>query len=192
MAERPRKPGFRVEKHPQEREKEPKTKILILEDQFAEQAQQGLDLPCFEVRIVKSIEELKNLNPQEFQPDIVILDLEVPEKEGERPVDNSKVSTAIVREKFSEAPTFYYTSYLHGERMRGVGDTPDLARWHREPYSARGLLDEETAAKFREKYPELKDISDKSNPKNWLTVLQVLPVVTSQLKFTEKLLSFHF
>jgi len=191
MAEQPKGPGFGVEKHPQERKREPKIKILILEDQFAEQAKQGLSLPCFEVKVVKSIEELKNLDPQEFQPDIVILDIEVPKKEGETPVDTSKVSKAIVQEKFGNPPIFYYTSVFHGGRqVGGVGELPSLARTGKVGLS--GVLREEKIDELIKKYRELSGLPDKSKPGNWLLVFQILPVINTSLEFLDKLRSFHF
>jgi DNA-binding response OmpR family regulator len=58
------------------------------------------------VKIVKNIEELKNIDPKDFQPDLIILDVNVPDKEGEEPKNNSRLSSAIVKEKFSNVPVF--------------------------------------------------------------------------------------
>jgi uncharacterized protein (UPF0335 family) len=170
MVEQPQGLESRVEKHPQE----PKIKILILEDQFAEQAQQGLNLPCFEVRVVKTLEELRKLDPQEFQPDIAILDIEVPEREGEKPSASSE-SENIIRKKYGFVPLFYYTSHREGES--GVSDVPLLAiEWKRHYLEGR-LWGKDKVSKLKEICPEIENIWDKSKPENWLTVLLLLPII---------------
>jgi len=162
----------KLERHPEERE--PKIRILILEDQFGEQAKQGLNLPCFEVRVVRTLEELRNIDPEEFQPDIAILDIEVPEREGEKPSVSSE-SENIIRKKYGYVPLFYYTSRKEGES--GVSDVPLLAIEWKRHYLEGGLWGKEKARKLKEIYPEIENIWDKSKPENWLTVLLLLPII---------------
>lgn len=175
--------GEKFEWERKEKEKIPKTKILVLEDQFAQVAREGLNLPHLETKIVSSIEELEEIDPKEFAPDIVILDLEVPEKKGKEPEYNEKLSTKIVNEKFKEPLIIYYTSFLHHDKLRGgVGDYPDIAR----SYGLRFYLENKYEDLLKID-PELKNIADKSNPENWKRVLEVLPIVCSGPKLTEKI-----
>jgi len=169
-------------------EKEQKTKILILEDEFGAQAKEGLNLPCFETQVVSSIEELENIEP-EFKPDIVILDLHVPNKKGEEAISNDKISTKIIKEKYKDTPVFYYTSYTHsGHKQGGVGDSPEDAR---DFYLF--FYNEQAGRAISEKYPEMRKIPDKSNPENWQRILEILPIVSNNFKFlTEKLRLFKF
>jgi hypothetical protein len=148
---------------------------LVLEDEYKEQAQRGINFSFLEGKIVDKVDKLKELNPEKFKPDIVILDVNVPIKEGEEPKDNSKLSTKIVKEKFKDAAIVYYTNYWHHGYLGGVGSSPFLAK------------EDEIIMILKDKYSELlkidpgfKDIADKSNPENWLRVLEVVPIVCAR------------
>jgi len=185
--------GKKILRTKKEKELELKTKILILEDEYGEQAKKGLDFPCFEVKIVKNIEELKNIDPKDFQPDLIILDVNVPEKEGEEPKDNSRLSSAIVKEKFSNVPVFYYTmAFHHGKHIQGgIGEEPGFFK-KLGIDDLKSIWGEDTYNKFKEKYSEFMDVSDKSRPENWIRALLILPILTTQASFLSKINSFYF
>jgi len=153
------------------KEPKPKTKILVLEDENAEVARKALIGLGMEVKVVQTLEELKGLT-KEFEPDLVILDINVPEKKGEKPINQAKKSKEIVKEKFGDVPVFYYTSYHHGSSLEGgMGITPQ------EAVEMRIILkgDEEIKGIAPNLPSELMDVADKSKEENWKKIFLLMP-----------------
>jgi len=152
-----------------------KKKILVLEDENSEVAKKALTNLGIEVKVVRSLEELNQVS-QEFKPDLVILDRNVPEKEGERPVDQSKKSKEIVKEKFGDVPVFYYTSILHGGiwMSAGIGKTPAEASRMKNI-----LKGEEKIEGIAPNLPsELVEVGDKSKEENWKKIFLLMPYLS--------------
>lgn len=183
--------AHRIEKQLSKKEKKErlKTKILILEDEYAQQAKEGLNLPYLKTKVITSIEELKKLNPEKFTPDIIILDLEVPDKKGEVPKEeNVKISTKIAKEKFKDAIIVYYTSsFHHGRISGGIGDSPEVAK-----KNGVKLYLEDKYEELLKIDPEVEYIGDKSKIENWRKILELIPIVHSGPNLAEKLKLFAF
>lgn len=163
-----------------EKETKPKMKVLVLEDEYNEVAKRALSqLGFVEAKVVKTIEELKNIS-EKFKPDLVILDINVPTKEGENATDQSKESKNIIKEKFGDVPIFYYTSQAHGPKWiyAGIGETPSDARYMEEILS-------KIAPKLDK---ELVEIGDKSKEENWQKIFVLIPLIAvDKLKIMKKL-----
>ena len=162
-----------------ERKKLGPIKILVLEDQYSSQAESALRDKGFDVRVVRTLEELKNVE-SEFEPDIVILDKNVPEKEGEEAKDLSATSLRIAKEKWPNAITAVYSSLLHHGRIVGPMFGGDLLE------ADRGSFEREYNDKSPMVIDAVESLGDKSSPESWTRLLELLPLLISSSK-TEKL-----
>jgi response regulator RpfG family c-di-GMP phosphodiesterase len=149
--------------------------ILLLEDTYGEIGKKAMEDLGFEVTLVRSLEELKQVSEEELKPNIVILDVNVPEKEGEAPMDLSKESKEIVDKKFGRIPTFYYTSIEHGKRFvrSGIGTNPqeteamlDILKNERIDSKICSLLG----------LDRLDEIGDKTKEENWKNIFLLMPL----------------
>jgi hypothetical protein len=131
------------------------------------------------VKVVRTLEELKELT-KEFEPNLVILDINVPEKEGEKPLDQSKKSKEIVKEKFGDVPVFYYTStWHHGWVNAGIGRTPEEAR-----VMGSILKGEKETKGIAPNLPsELIEVGDKSKEENWKKIFLLMPYLSGPETF---------
>lgn len=138
-----------------------------------------------EVKVIETIEELREIDLKDFNPDILILDLEVPEKKGEKP-KYKEIIPRLVKEKFKDAIIVYYTSHdHHGRMLGGVGDSPATAM-----EDGLKLFLEDKYQELLKIDPGLENIADKSNPDNWKRVLEVIPIISPSYVFGNKLKLF--
>ncbi len=108
------------EKLPKEKEPQQRPfRILILEDQFVEEAREAFSsLKWVEVKVVSTLKELKEL--EEYEPDLVILDRNVPEEEGKEPQDLLEKAAGLVKSKFPQALVIGYSSLFHHGAIQGA------------------------------------------------------------------------
>lgn len=166
-------------------EGERKLRVLVLEDRFQDVVQEGIgSLGWVDLKVVGDLEELSSQDPEEFQPDIIILDRMVPQRKGEEPQNLITKSNSLVQEKFPKALTVGY-SVAHGG-----------ADLERTPLPGYVLLGEVTGGEIntsviedirekmdREARRQYRDIYDKSNPNSWKSVLELSPGVTTNYRW---------
>jgi hypothetical protein len=83
--------------------------------------------------------------------------------------------------------TFHHGKHIQG----GIGDEPGFFK-KLDIDDLKSIWGEDTYNKFKEKYSEFMDVSDKSRPENWIRALLVLPILTTQASFLSKINSFYF
>lgn len=89
-----------------------KIKILVLENQYSVEVNKLLEKVSDEVKVVKTLEDLEKISPEDFYPNFVILNYHLPPKteEKQKSIENSlkiakqKWPKAIIFVSFAESP----------------------------------------------------------------------------------------